>query len=493
VWRTIKGRRVFIKKLKGAGNRTDPDLGPKGRARIRIPGEARRKREAMRKLRGAGNRTSEEYSFSKGVSKLKLRFRELLEFQHANVLRGVEIFATGKHNGREFFEQDIDDLIQSFKDLDYRPALKVGHTKPDKPGAPAYGYITNLRKKVVGDVVKLVADFEGMHDSVFNAIRNRLYDRVSSEIYFNIERGKKVYRRALKAVALLGAEVPAVANLVPLHKIEFASQRAAAVFTAHADLDVPRGASMEALEDRISGIKTFIRKESRKMKLRSRTKRIKQLKTQLGEYNEQMETLKGEKNFDEDSPKFKKLVKLANEMQEEIDELEEQNEDFNAKDRIKRLEAELARSESARRKDQVEKRVARCKIPALRSTLEGLFAYALEHSDETIEVFSEKDGKKTKEKKSLIEVVEGFVDESNRHAEKLFKALGTTHHDDKGDSDEAASLEVDRRATKLVDEDKEGKLTYTEAMTKVFKADPDLKKRYDDEMVGDNSSKRRLN
>ena len=60
-----------------------------------------------------------------------------------------------------------------------------------------------------------------MHDSVVDAIRKKSYTNISAEIYFNLKRGGNLYRRALKAVALLGAEVPAVAGLVPLHKMEF--------------------------------------------------------------------------------------------------------------------------------------------------------------------------------------------------------------------------------------------------------------------------------
>jgi hypothetical protein len=136
-----------------------------------------------------------------------------------NTIRDVEIFATGTHNGDDYTERDLDDMVAAFRELDYRPALKIGHTK-DAPGAPAYGWIENLRR--VGK--RLLADFTDMHDSVVDAIRKRLYDNVSAEIYFNLKRAGKTFRRALKAVALLGAEVPAVANLTPLHKMQFAAE-----------------------------------------------------------------------------------------------------------------------------------------------------------------------------------------------------------------------------------------------------------------------------
>lgn len=134
----------------------------------------------------------------------------------SNSIKGIEIFRTGTHNNDTYTTQDLDDMIAAHRALDFRPALKLGHSK-DQPGAPAYGWITNLKR--VGQ--KLYADFEDMHHSVTDAIRDGRYGRVSAEIYFGLKRGEKTYRRALKAVALLGAEVPAVAGLTPLHKMEF--------------------------------------------------------------------------------------------------------------------------------------------------------------------------------------------------------------------------------------------------------------------------------
>lgn len=169
---------------------------------------------------------------------------------HSNAVRGVEIFAPGTHNGDPYTEQDIDDLVSAFGELDFRPAIKIGHAK-DVPGAPAYGWVTNLRK--VGG--KLVADFESMHDSVITALKDKRYDRVSSEIYFGLKRGGKTFRRALKAVALLGADVPAVAGLTPLHKMEF---RDAGEFETLAAceqaLDVKQQAIIDSLTARVTAL-----------------------------------------------------------------------------------------------------------------------------------------------------------------------------------------------------------------------------------------------
>lgn len=142
-----------------------------------------------------------------------------------NAIRNVEIFAAGTWNCDTYTTADLDGIVAAAKELDFRPALKLGHTR-DVPGAPAYGWVTNLRR--VGQ--KLVADFESMHASVVNAIRDHRYSRVSAEIYHRLKRGGKTFDHALKAVALLGADVPAVAGLVPLHKVQFAH----AAFATHA-------------------------------------------------------------------------------------------------------------------------------------------------------------------------------------------------------------------------------------------------------------------
>jgi hypothetical protein len=44
-------------------------------------------------------------------------------------------------------------------------------------------------------------------------IENKAYKKVSSEVFWNLKVGEKVYKRALAAVALLGANTPGVSNL----------------------------------------------------------------------------------------------------------------------------------------------------------------------------------------------------------------------------------------------------------------------------------------
>ena len=131
-------------------------------------------------------------------------------------IKDVEIFATGNHNGDTYTEADLDEMVSNYTKVGYMPPLKDGHCK-DKPGMPALGWIQNVRR--MGN--KLVADFVDLHEKVYEAIKTRRYGTVSSEIFWNLKNNNGTFKRALKAVALLGAEIPGVADLKPLREVVF--------------------------------------------------------------------------------------------------------------------------------------------------------------------------------------------------------------------------------------------------------------------------------
>lgn len=420
---------------------------------------------------------------------------------NSNAVRGVEIFATGTHNGDEYTEKDLDDMIEAFKKLDYRPAIKVGHTK-DKPGAPSYGWVTNLRK--IG--TKLVADFESMHDTVLEALRNRSYDRVSSEIYFNLKRGGNVFRRALKAVALLGSEIPAVANLVPLHKMEFDEQGFDSVAHAsEAQLAISDNEFVDALARRVDGLIKLMKE----LDMAKNADKIKQLKADLEAFKAKMKDKKDKGDGDTDD--YKQLVAQADLLAGKITALEAEDaaEDSNhvaieqmrgqlataeaaakkSADETKQLAERLARIENDRRNTEIGDRVRACKVPVFRSGLNALYAFALSHAAETVKVFTEKDGKVVEEQKSLAECVDGLVKEINAQAEKLFKVLSTTGAAKSGKFDDAsasldnedAQAEVARRISEYRAKHPEVK-QYEQAARAVLDADPDLKARYSSQL-----------
>lgn len=130
-------------------------------------------------------------------------------------VKDVEIFASGTWNGDKYTNDDLDDMIKAFNENKERmkPYLKLGHDDNQillqKDGYPAAGWVDNLKR--VGN--KLVADFIDIPKKVAELIENKAYNKVSSEIYWNIKIGGKLYKKMLSAVALLGANTPAVSSL----------------------------------------------------------------------------------------------------------------------------------------------------------------------------------------------------------------------------------------------------------------------------------------
>ena len=127
-------------------------------------------------------------------------------------IQGIEIFSEGEWNGDTYGKEDLENMVSSFGKTGFEPPVKIGHNEEQpelKDGQPALGYID----KIYIEGKKLLADFKELPKKVYEAMKRGNYKRVSSEIYWNYAKDGKVFDRVLKAVALLGAEVPAVTNL----------------------------------------------------------------------------------------------------------------------------------------------------------------------------------------------------------------------------------------------------------------------------------------
>jgi hypothetical protein len=127
-------------------------------------------------------------------------------------LRDAEVLRVGTWNGTPITEADLADMVAAFSRAGFTPPIKIGHG--EESDAPAYGWVKNLRK--AGD--KLLADLVDMPQELHDRIKARRYDTISSEIYQNLKRNGETFRRALKAVAILGAQIPAVSGLKPLRE-----------------------------------------------------------------------------------------------------------------------------------------------------------------------------------------------------------------------------------------------------------------------------------
>lgn len=104
--------------------------------------------------------------------------------------------------------------------LSERVPLKLGHDgdAPFKDGQPALGWVKHLYR----EGKKLVADLTGIPESLYSFIKEGLYKFVSVELLADVKAGTREIPWVLDAVALLGADPPAVGILKDLQALTMA-------------------------------------------------------------------------------------------------------------------------------------------------------------------------------------------------------------------------------------------------------------------------------
>jgi hypothetical protein len=178
-------------------------------------------------------------------------------------LKGAEIFSSGKWNSLDFSDADLDAIVASFNDLalEGRVPLKFGHNDEQAitDGQPSIGWVSRVWR----EGSKLIADFVNVPRVVAEAIRDRLYNFVSVELLQDAERSGSRYPWVLSAVALLGADPPAVSNLAELSRLVM-SRRAALQFSRAGDLNLNGVANnmaddkMEAMLEKIAALEAKV-------------------------------------------------------------------------------------------------------------------------------------------------------------------------------------------------------------------------------------------
>lgn len=133
-----------------------------------------------------------------------------------------EILKVGTWNGITFEEDDLRNIVNAFNALrgDHEVPLKFGHNEEQDvtDGQPAIGWVSNLFLK--GE--SLFADFINLPTLVFDAIMERRFRTVSVELLRDVEHEGQEFEWVLDAVALLGADQPAVRGLKELADLTFA-------------------------------------------------------------------------------------------------------------------------------------------------------------------------------------------------------------------------------------------------------------------------------
>jgi len=145
----------------------------------------------------------------------KKRLHQIEGFKHMGDQGDwIEIFEAGTHRGKTYTEADLDAMVANFaahRDR-IKPPLKLGHDDEQQAaklsGLPAVGWLDELKRMGT----KLVARFRDVPRVVKEAVRRRLYKRMSAEIYTDIGQVVKGARgMALRAVALV--DIPEVKTL----------------------------------------------------------------------------------------------------------------------------------------------------------------------------------------------------------------------------------------------------------------------------------------
>jgi hypothetical protein len=135
-------------------------------------------------------------------------------------LAGAELFASGSWNGRPFSNTDLDSIVSSFDALSLagRVPLKLTHEGPDPRDDLDTKYALGWVRKVWRDGDILKGDLE-VPDKVHSAIADGYLRFVSVELLRNTKVDTRVMPWILDAVALLGADQPAVGILKDLQAL----------------------------------------------------------------------------------------------------------------------------------------------------------------------------------------------------------------------------------------------------------------------------------
>lgn len=332
-------------------------------------------------------------------------------------IENEEIFSTGVWHGQTFTDNDLNNILDSFgkNKVGFTPPLKLGHNEEQKllaqDGLPAAGWTINLKK--VGN--KLLADFRDMPKKVFELVKKKAFQQKSVEIYKNFKaQDGKVYPLVLKAVSLLGGDIPEVSSLNDMLSLYDSKNREYVV------IDFQKNEMKSFLHEPNKEVKNMAEKDDKKF---TRTD------------DEVNEILAREKKLKDEVTKFKKDSENAN---AQFDTFKNQFEDVNSKLDVanKNLETTKANFDKEVFKNRlkeidliVKDDVKNMKVtPAQEPSYRSLLIAFSDDNKETI--YFDKEGKESKKTVSVL--FKEFIDNQISHAfdEKTVEGNDTSADDD---------------------------------------------------------------
>lgn len=311
----------------------------------------------------------------------------------------VPIFSTGTWHGKGYDRTDLDKIVSAFPYVGFRPPIKLGHSGSQdilkRSGFPSAGKVDQVYRE--GDT--LFADFIDVPKQIHDLIERRAYDNVSVELYLNYDdtKAKKSYPFVLKAVALLGEEIPEVTHLDSITSLYH-----------DADSGIDREFTVLDYQEEKAAQKDKVAKHKKEEVM---PEDIKKLEEQLAESKKSLETMEQAM-----SKKDTEMKTMAESNKVLADAVKAQGEAF-------------SKEKEARRRDkikgQVKDFVSQKKItPAQAPFLETMMITIPQ--DQEVVVHLSKDGQISETKMSAEKAVESFVNATPKFIEKETLREGIT-------------------------------------------------------------------
>ena len=425
----------------------------------------------------------------------------------------VEIFRVGTWNGDVYSRADLQAMVDAFDKVGFNPAIKCGHEPgQEKPGMmqrlfgePSLGIVKSIYLK--GD--SLYANLADIPRRFGNLIQANAYRRISSEIYWDYacESSGKKFPRVLKAIAFLGAKIPALTSLKAIESLYhqrggrlFAYDESGHEFRLYNSDEYPAGDGCKVEKH---GDKWCVMDDGKEVgchddegKAKAQLAQVKASKQKS--MSQKSETVKTSEGEDMDIKEFEaKLAEMKTEMAKEYEaKMAEQLATFKAdqdktyatakadaekelKEKMDAQAAQVKKLETERRSERIAGRIEKLKtegkVPkAWESRLTAVFEYLPEEAAHTYS----NEGKEVKE--SVAETLWKLFEDSPKWILKQF----TTQDDlnNRPDHSDDPEIELNNLAKKHMKES--GEKDLAKALAYVAKENPDLYREYNEKVTG---------